>query len=85
MKIIKSKIKKMRLLTKQQKGSYENCKICYTYKEKFENKCLEDKKYCKVRGHCHYIGEYKTSAYSIYNFKHSVSKKIPIVFYDGSN
>ena len=29
-------------------------KICYIYKEKFENKYLKDKKYRKVRDHCHY-------------------------------
>ena len=85
MKIINCKIKKMRLLTKKQKESYENVKICYTYQEKFESKCLKDKKYFKVRSHCHYTGEYKTSAYSINNFKHSASKNIPIVFHDRSN
>ena len=31
-------------------------KICYISKEKFENKYVEDKKYCKGRGHCHYTG-----------------------------
>ena len=25
----------------------------------------KDKKYCKVRGHCHYAGEYTSAAYSI--------------------
>ena len=44
----------MRLLTKQQMVSHENVKTCYTYKEKFENKYLKDKKYCKVRDHCDY-------------------------------
>ena len=48
------KKKKMKLLTKEQEESYENGKICYICKEKFENKYLKDKKYCKVRDHCHY-------------------------------
>ena len=49
MKIINFKKKKMKLLTKEQQESYENAKICYICKEKFENKYLKDKKYCKVR------------------------------------
>ena len=37
-KIINFKKKKMKLLTKEQQQSYENPKICYICKEKFENK-----------------------------------------------
>ena len=68
----------MKLLTKQQ----HNCYIC---QEKFENKYLKDKKYCKVRDHCHYTGEYRGAAHSICNLKYIVPKKIPIVFLNGSN
>ena len=49
MKIIHSKKKEMKLLTKEQQESYENVKICYICKEKFENKCLRDNKYRNVR------------------------------------
>ena len=42
MKIINSEKKKMKLLTKQEQKSYENEKICYVCKQKFENKYLED-------------------------------------------
>ena len=38
MKIINFKRKKMKLLTKEQQKSYENGKVCYICKEKFENK-----------------------------------------------
>ena len=48
MKIINFKQKKTKLLTKEQQESYENAKICYICKEKFENKYLKDKKYRKV-------------------------------------
>ena len=41
----------MKLLTKEQWKTYENAKICHICKEKFENKYLEDIKYCKVRDH----------------------------------
>ena len=43
MNIFNFKKKKMKLLTKEQQESYENAKICYICKEKFENKYLKDK------------------------------------------
>ena len=43
----------MRLLTKEQQESYKHAKICYICKEKIVNKHLKDKKYGKVRDHCH--------------------------------
>ena len=57
MKIFILKRKKMKLLSKEQQESYEKAKVYYICKEKFENKYLEDKKYRKIRDHCHYIGE----------------------------
>ena len=41
MKIINFKKKKVEFLTKKQKVSYINAKICYMYQEKFENKYLK--------------------------------------------
>ena len=75
----------MRLLTEKQQESCENAKICSICKEKFENKYLKDKKVCKVRHHCHYIGECKGAEHSICILKYSVSKTVPIVFHNGSN
>ena len=43
MKIINFKKKKMKLQTKQQQESYQNAKIWYICKEKFENKYQKDK------------------------------------------
>ena len=65
----------MKLLKKDQKRSHVNAKICYICKEKFENKYLKDKKYHKVRDHCHYTGEYRGAAHSMYNLNYSVTKK----------
>ena len=82
MKITNYKKKNIKLLTKEQQEQYENAKICYICKEKFENK---DKKYCKVRDHCHYTGKYRGATHSICNLKCSVPKNICIVFHNGSN
>ena len=84
MKIINFRKKKMKMLTKELQESYENAKICYICKEKFESKYLKDK-YCKVRDYCHYTRECRGAAHSICNLKYSVPKKIPILFHNGSN
>ena len=46
---------------------------------------MKDKKYCKVRDHCHHTAEYRGAAHSICNIKYSVPKKISIIFHNGSN
>ena len=56
-KLINSKEKKRKLLTKEQQEPYENVEIYYTCKEKIENKYLKEIKYHKVRNHCHYTRE----------------------------
>ena len=64
----------MKLLIKEQQESYENAKICYICKEKFENKYLKVKKY-KVRDDCHCTWEYRGARHSICNLKYNVPKK----------
>ena len=68
MKIINFKKK---ISTKEQQESYENAKFCYICKEKFQNKYLKDRKYRKVRDHCHYT----EGVHSIFNLKYRVRKK----------
>ena len=46
---------------------------------------MKDKTYHKFRDHCHHTGEYGADAYVKCNLKYSVHRKIPIVFYNGSN
>ena len=46
---------------------------------------MKDKKNHNVRDHCHYTGEYRGAAQSIYNLKCSVPNKIPKAFHNGSN
>ena len=50
-------------------------KICSVCTEKCENKHLKDKKYRKVKDHCHYTGRYRRAAHSISYLKYSVPKK----------
>ena len=45
---------------------------------------MKDKKYHKVRYHCHYTGEYRGAAHRICNLKYRVSKKVPVAFHNGS-
>ena len=75
----------MKLLTKEQQESYENTKICYICKEKFENTYSKDKKCRNLRDHCHYSGEYRGPAHGICSLKYSLPKKLPIDFHNGSN
>ena len=75
----------MTLLTKKQQESYENEKVCYMCKEKFEIEYVKDKKYRKVKDHCHYTEKCRTAAHSICNLKVSVPKNSSIAFQSGSN
>ena len=53
--------------------------------KKFEDKYVTDKKYHKVRDHCHYTSEYRGAAHSIRNLRYSLPKAIIIIFQNGSN
>ena len=61
----------MKLLTNKQQESYGDADVCYIFKERFEHKYAKDKKYCILRDHCHYAGEYRgtAEAHSIRNLK----------------
>ena len=78
MLFLKKKIR-IKFLTKDQKKSYENAKICYICQEKLQNKYLKDKNTVKVE----IIAS--GAVYGICNLKYNVPKAIPIVFHNGSN
>ena len=65
---------------KEQQESYVNVKICYICKKRFQNKYLKDKKYRKIRDHCHYTGKYRGAAHTICNLKYSVPKNFLQLF-----
>ena len=80
-KIFKNHIKK--LLTNEQQNSYQNSKICYICKVKFEDKHATENIYCKVRYYCHYRGEQRGTAHVICNIKYSVPEITTIVSRNG--
>ena len=43
-----------------------------------------NKKYHKVRDHCHYTGKYRGAAHDICNLRYKIRKEIPVVFHNGS-
>ena len=65
MEIFNLKKKKIKLLTKEKQELYENAKICYKCIEKFKNKHVKYKEYCKVTDHCYHAGEYRDAVHSI--------------------
>ena len=70
-------------LTKEEKISHRIQRICYICKKKFSNDD-NNKKYHKVRYHCHYTGKYRGTAHDIYNLRYKIAKEIPVVFHNGS-
>ena len=79
------KKKKVKLSTNQQQESYEHAKICYIYKQNFEDKYTEDKKCHIVREDYHHTREYRGAAHSICNLKYSVLKEILIGLHNVPN
>ena len=55
--------------------------MSYVCKGKFEGKHDKDRKHSKVKDHCHYTGECRGAAHSIY----SVPKEISKTFQNRSN
>ena len=87
MKIINCEKKEMIPLTYEEKVSYENQEICDICEKELctdENYKKEFKLKKKVRDYCHYTGKYRGAAHSICNLRYKISKKIPVVFHNGS-
>ena len=57
--------------------------MLYIQKKKFSTDD-NNKRYHKVRDHCHYTGKYRSAAHDICNFRYKKPKEIPVVFYNGS-
>ena len=63
------KKKEMVPLTKEEKKIHRRQKKCYICKKRFSTDD-NNKKYHKVRDHCHYTGKYRGAARDICNLKY---------------
>ena len=80
---MKKKKKEMIPLTYEENKSYEKQKVCYIFNEEFSTDD-DNKKYHKVRSHCHYTGKYRGAAHNICNVRYKTPKVILVVFHNGS-
>ena len=78
------KIKKEMIpLTNEERKLHRKQKVCYICKKRFSTDD-NNKKYHKVRDHCHYNGKYRGVAHDICNLRYKTPIEIPVVFHNGS-
>ena len=82
-KIINYQKKEMIPLTDKRSKSYKKQKVCYIYKKGFSTDD-DNKKYHKVRDHCHYTGKYGGAGHSICNLRYKIPKEISAILHNGS-
>ena len=82
-KIINYEKKEMIQLTKEEKKMHNMQKVFYVCKKVFSTDD-NNKKYHKVKNHCHYTGKYRGAAHDICNLRYKIPKEIPVVFHNGS-
>ena len=82
-KIINYEKKEMIPLTKKEEKKHNKQEVCHIYKKVFSTDD-SNKKYHKVRDHCHYTGKYKGAAHDICNLRYKIPKEIPVMFHNCS-
>ena len=82
-KIINYEKQELIPLTKEEKRAHCIQKRCYICKKKFRTD-NNNKKYHKVKDHCHYTGKYRGVAHDICNLRYKTRKEILVVFHNGS-
>ena len=82
-KIISYEKKEMIPLTKEEERAHRTSRRCYICKKKFSTDD-NNKKYHKVRDHCHYTGKYRGAAHDICNLRYKIPKEVQLVFHNGS-
>ena len=75
--------KKNTSLIIEEKKSHREQKVLYICKKEFSND-ENDKRYFKVKDHCHCPGRYRGAAHNICNLRYKAPKEIPVVFHNGS-
>ena len=58
-------------------------KVCHIFKRIFSTDD-DNKKYHKVKDHCHYTGKYRGAANDMCNLRYKIPTEIPVVFRNGS-
>ena len=76
-------------LTDKESQFYEKQKVCYIAKKKEfsidDNKGIAlNRKYQKVREHCHYTRKFRGAAHDICNLTCKIAMEIPKVFHNDS-
>ena len=82
-KIINYEKKEIIPLTKKAVKRHNKQKVCYICRKEF-NTDDSDKKYHKVKDHCHYTGKYRGAVHNICNLRYKTPNEIPVVFHNGS-
>ena len=82
-KIINYEKKEMIPLAKEERKIHCRQQKCYIYKKRFSAD-HNNKKYHKVRDHCHYTGKYRGAVHDICNLRYKTPKEIQVVFHNGS-
>ena len=70
-------------LTYEENEFYKKQKVCYICKKGFSTN-NDNKKYHKVRDHCHYTGKYRGAVHSICNLRYKTLTEILVIFHNGS-
>ena len=71
--IVNHEKKEMVPLTKEEKEWHNMQKVCHICKKVFSTD-YNNKKYHKVKDHCHYTGEYRGAAHDICNLRYEIPK-----------
>ena len=80
-KTINYEKKEMIPLTKKEDKKHNKQKVCHICKEIFSTDD-NNKKYHKVRDHCHYTGKYRGNDFC--NLGYKIPKEVTVVFHNGS-
>ena len=81
-KMINYEKKEMLPLTEKEEKKHNKQEISYICKKGFSADD-NNKKYPKVRDHCHYTGKYRGAAHDICNLRYKIPKEVPVVFHNG--
>ena len=70
-------------LSEEKNRSYEEKGVCHICRKNFDSD-ENDKKYQKVKDHCHYTGKFRGAANNNCNLRYKIPNEIAVVFHNGS-